>query len=79
VGAHVPIMIVTDMYYLDRFTDMVILLPLYLQLILALYIFWSLLLYEFLKFYKYVDEHSNNLLSATAFMLSLSLSLCVCV
>ena len=31
-GAHVPIMSVTDMYYFDRSTYMVILLPTYLQL-----------------------------------------------
>ena len=31
-GAHVPILSVTDMYYFDRSTYMVILLPTYLQL-----------------------------------------------
>ena len=47
MGAHVPIMIVTDMYYLDRFTDMVILLPLYLPLnFCIIYTFGASLFYE---------------------------------
>ena len=41
-GAHVPIMSVTDMYYFDRSTYMVILLPTYLQLNSCIIYYWNL-------------------------------------
>ena len=41
-GAHVPIMSVTDMYYFDRSTYMVILLPIYLQLNSCIIYYWNL-------------------------------------
>ena len=71
VGAHVPIMSVTDMYYFDRCTDMVIISHYICNWILAMYIFGVLDILWVLKFYLCVDMHSNNiLLPTTASMLS---------